>query len=302
VAHPQIAAFARLAKENAQPTRLVAGQKTVLARTMHDIRYDAVHDEFLVTNPFAMAILTFRGGAEGEEAPIRIIQGPNTQMVGGLSTGGADRLDVDPVHDEIFIPGGDRILVYPRTGNGDVAPIRILQGPDTLLRGVRTIAVDPVHDVVVVGTAGSSPPPPPAHLGSSAQNVIVGTKLDYQDEFGALLIYDRKGHGNVKPLGIIMGPQAGIRTTNQIRVYPPKGWIVATMPEDSYGAVESEGVFIGVWSIHDDGDVAPRWKLGGPKSTLKKPRGVALNPKTKEIYVADMRLNTVLTYYFPEIF
>ena len=52
-----------------------AGQATKLSRTMHDIRYDAVHDEMLVTNPFAQAILVFRGGANGEEAPIRVIPG-----------------------------------------------------------------------------------------------------------------------------------------------------------------------------------------------------------------------------------
>ncbi|MCH7978935.1 MAG: hypothetical protein IH935_08165, partial [Acidobacteria bacterium] len=76
MAHPQIAAFTRLAKENEAPTRLIAGQKTLLARTMHDIRYNAIHDEFVVNNPFAQAILVFRGGADGEEAPIRVIQGP----------------------------------------------------------------------------------------------------------------------------------------------------------------------------------------------------------------------------------
>ena len=58
----------------------------------------------------------------------------------------------------------------------------------------------------------------------------------------------------------------------------------------------------GVWSIHDDGDIPPRWKLGGPGSIMKKPRGIALNPKDKELIIADMRLNSVLTYYFPEIF
>ena len=34
----------------------------MLSRTMHDIRYDAIHDEFFVTNPFASAILAFHGG------------------------------------------------------------------------------------------------------------------------------------------------------------------------------------------------------------------------------------------------
>jgi len=153
VAHPQIAIFARLAEENAKPTRLLAGQATRLARTMHDIRYDAVHDEIIVPNPFAQAILVFRGGADGEEAPIRIIQGPHTLLQGtGAAAGGVDRLDVDPVHDEIFVPAGEKILVYPRTGNGDVPPLRIIEGPDTTLYRAQAIAVDPVHNVIVAGT------------------------------------------------------------------------------------------------------------------------------------------------------
>src|SRR3990167_10819377 len=99
-----------MAGENSKPNRLIAGQETRLSRTMHDVRYDAVHDEMFVTNPFSRAILVFRGGADGEEAPIRIIQGPNTRLRG------ADRLDVDPVHNEIYIPNGRDILVFPREG------------------------------------------------------------------------------------------------------------------------------------------------------------------------------------------
>ncbi len=280
MAHPQIAIFARLAEENAKPTRLLAGQATRLARTMHDIRYDAVHDEFLVTNPFAQAILVFRGGADGEEAPIRIIQGPNTQLkgTGGVSSG-VDRLDVDPVHDEIFIPAGDRILVYPRTGNGDVPPLRVIQGPNTTLKRAQAIAVDPVHNVIVVGT-----------------NRI------YNNGLGALLIFNRTDNGNVKYQRRIMGPKAEIGNMNQILIYPPKGWIVAAQTGNSYGVLEPEGVYVGVWSIYDDGDVPARWKLAGDKSVIKKPRGIALDPKNKELIVADMRLNAVLTFYFPEIF
>ena len=35
---------------------------------------------------------------------------------------------------------------------------------------------------------------------------------------------------------------------------------------------------------------------------MKKPRGVVLNPKHKEIIVADMRLNAVLSFSIPEMF
>ena len=82
-------AFARLANGNVKQTRVLMGQTTKLSRTMHDIRYNEVNDEIVVPNPFANAILTFRGGADGQEAPVRIIQGPNT----GLSS--PQRLDLD---------------------------------------------------------------------------------------------------------------------------------------------------------------------------------------------------------------
>ena len=72
MAHPQIAAFPRMGKENTKPSRLLAGQKTLLGRTMHDIRYDPVNDEFMVTNPFAQAILIYKGNADGDAPPVRI--------------------------------------------------------------------------------------------------------------------------------------------------------------------------------------------------------------------------------------
>ncbi|HWP84443.1 MAG TPA: hypothetical protein VNN17_04600 [Terriglobia bacterium] len=281
MAHPQIAAFARLAEENARPTRLIAGQATLLSRTMHDIRYDELHDEVFVTNPFARAILTYRGGADGNEAPIRIIQGSKTEL--GDPTryaGGPDRLDVDPIHNEIFVPDGSRVLVYPRLGNGNIAPIRILQGPDTRLDDMGTAAVDPVNNVLVV-----------------AQDIV--TKASGNRAY--ILIFDRTAQGNTKPRGVIHGPKTEITRINQLQIYSPKGWIVAAQP----GFIDEqipENVYVGIWSIHDNGDVPPRWKLGGSNSVMLKPRGVAINAKHKELIVADMRLNAALTYYFPEIF
>jgi len=242
---------------------MIFGQNTLLSRTMHDIRYDEVHDEFLVTNPFAQAIVVFRGGADGNEKPLRVIQGPNTQLQR------PDRLDVDPIHNEILVPGEDRILVYPRTANGDVAPIRVLRGPDTKLN-TSTLAVDPVNNLIITSTGRG------------------------------MQIFNRTDQGNVKPRAEIVGPNTGIVRINQLQVYSPKGWIIAAMPGGN--GVEPEGIFVGVWSIRDNGNVAPRWKIAGPSSGMKKPRGVVLDVKHQELIVADMRLNSVLTYYFPEIF
>jgi len=253
-----------MAGENARPTRLIYGQKTMLARTMHDIRYDATEDEIYVANPFAQALLAFRGGADGQEPPIRVIQGPSTQLRR------ADRLELDTVNREIVVPEGDRILVFPMGRGGDVAPLRVLTGSQTRLRSTSTVVVDPIHNLMV-------------HSSGSA-----------------IIIHNRTDVGNTKPRAVIEGPKTEIVKINQMQLYAPKGWIVATMPGGD--GAEPEGVFVGIWSVKDNGDVAPRWKIAGPESQLKRPRGVAVNAIHKEIYVADMRLNSVLTYYFPEIF
>src|SRR5262245_65748568 len=110
---------------------------------MHDVRYDAVHDEIIVPVPYAQAILTFRGGADGEEPPIRIIQGQKTGAIGS-------RLDVDPIHNEIFTYTGNTVTVYQREADGDVPPIRVIPGSDTQLKRRYVIAVARVNVCVVL--------------------------------------------------------------------------------------------------------------------------------------------------------
>lgn len=267
VAHAQIASFPRTAKANTPPNRMLAGQKTLMARTMHDIRYDPIHDEFVVNNPFAYAVLVFRGGATGEEAPIRIIQGPKTKL------GSSSRLEIDPVNNEILVPEGRGVLVFDREANGDVAPKRILNNAGS----GGGIVVDAVHNLLILGSGGNNKNP------------------------GGIRIYNRTASGDEKPLRAIGGPKSGIVRALQMQVHPPTGIIAVTQPGES-GTFEPGGTFVGFWHISDDGDVPPRWKLAGPKSRLIKPRGVAIVPSAKEVFVADMSLNSVLVYYFPEIF
>jgi hypothetical protein len=266
------------------PKRVIAGQATKLSRGVHDIRYDPVDDEIYYSSIFGEAILVFAGDANGERPPKRIIQGPKTLYKG------TDRLEIDSVHNEIIIPQGNEILVFPKDASGDVAPIRVLRGKDTQLRLAGSTVVDPVSNLLIVGL----------NMPNSEESRDAGQSTGPPN--GAILIFNRTDEGNVKPLRVIKGPISGITRINQMAVYPPKGWIVATQAGE-ISDVEPEGVFVGVWSEMDNGDVPPRWKIGnGPKSTIKKPRGVVLDPRHKELIVADMRLNAVLTYYFPEIF
>ena len=265
--HPQVAAFARLANGEAQPTREIAGQNTLFTRTMHDMAYDPIHDEIIVPQFFAFAILTFSGDADGDVAPIRKIMGPSTQL------SNTHAVAVDPVHDEIFVPGrhGDnRVLVFPREADGDVAPIRILEMDRTPGR----VAIDPVRDLLVV-SGGSE-----------------------------LSIYDRTASGKAEPRNVITIPQnvdpaMGRRGTGLMAINSENGMIfVKVSGGDRHDALD----YVGVWSVYDNGEVPARFTIGGPNGMLKDGRGVALDMNNKNVIVTDKTLNAILTFNVPEAF
>ena len=255
------------------PTRTLYGQASRLSRTMHDVRYNAETDEIVVPVPYSHAILTFAGGADGQEEPIRMIQGPQVGEIGS-------RLDIDTIHGEIVTYADDTIKVFPIDADGDVAPLRTISGPDTLLRNTYGIAVDPVNDVIVIGI----------NRGARATRN------------GGLLLYDRTANGNVAPIGVIEGPKSEIIRINQIQTYPERGLIVAAMP-GIIDQMEPEQAFVGVWSIHDNGDIPPMYKIPiGEVTGMKKPFGVVLNRDQQEVIVSDMRNQGVLVFDMPEIF
>lgn len=250
---------------------------------MHALAYDEIHDEIVAPQPHSHAVLTFRGGASGEEPPIRVIQGPLTLL--GISE--TDQLAIDPINNEIYVPQGDTILVFPREANGNVAPIRVLKGPDALRRAA-AVAIDPVHNLLVVtGTPAAGGP-------------------------GGVMIFDRTAQGNTKPRGMIRGPKTDLSGGGRIYVYPPRALMLVVASVGS-GVTRQAGEFrgaemannrgfVGVWSIDDRGDTPPRWMIGGPNGILVQIRGVALDPKHKSVILSDKRLNALLTYSFPEIF
>ena len=246
---------------------------------MHGFAFDNVHDEIVVTSPLTQSVLIFRGGANGEEPPVRVIQGRKTQILGS-GYGGLDKVSVDPVNNEILVPisageyqnsavGG--VLVFDRMANGDVAPKRVLQGPDTQIQGYSSVGVDPINNLLFVNNAR------------------------------AMLIFDRTASGNVKPRAVISGPKSGIERIDTIQILPAKSLLVA----------RCSGGSICVWNVTDNGDIPPRWKLPVQQLTGYSPSGIALNPVHKEIMLsaAGQRdpppngiMNTVITFSWPELF
>ncbi len=226
--------------------------------------YDPVHDEIVVPQFFAFAILTFDGDADGNVAPKRMIFGPSTQMKNPHA------VSVDGINSETYVPGraGDhRILIFPSQTNGDVAPKRILD----LEYEPGRVGIDAVHDLVVVSGG------PGLHL------------------------YKRTASGMAEPHSVITIPDdgSGRRSTGLMAINPGSGMIFVRV---SGGGRHAPLDYVGVWSIHDEGVVAPRWTIGGPNGFLKDTRGVAVDSKNQNVIVTDKTLNSILTFHVPEAF
>jgi hypothetical protein len=239
----------------------------------------------------------FRGGATGEEPPVRTIQGAGS----GLSR--PETVAVDETHDELFVgdPGDRRVLVFKRDADGNAKPLRTIQGPKTRLLQVVGVAVDPIRDLLVVSSYSRLP------------GGVTG-----------LLVFGRTDEGDVAPRRIIAGPRTGITRLRQIALDPATGKIFAAVINNEYlppydvdkprsgldrdadlpspWNTGTEG-FVGVWDDQrDDGDVAPRSVIKGRSTGLVHPAGVAFNAKDGEVIAPDAIWNGLFTFLKPELF
>jgi len=257
-----------------------------LARTVHGLAYDPEHDEIVTPNPLADAILVYRGGANGDEAPIRVIQGSCTQLSNPHS------VSLDLQHHEILVASlsGRSIAVFPWDAKGNVMPTRLIRGPKTKLGHVVGIGIDPKTDLMAVANSED------------------------------ILIFNRTDNGDVAPRAVIKGPKSGIKDEPwELHVYNGKIYLASSnhlhtnlysgvtlkdgytkVPEDPW--INPELGFIGVWNITDSGDVPPRAVIGGPFSGLLHPTGLALDPAHGELFVTDGVRNGLFTFLVPDFF
>ena len=269
-----------MANGNGAPARVITGAATKLGRTMHGIAYDPQRDEIYAPNALADAVLVFRGGANGDEPPVRIIQGPNT----GLINPHAISLDLE--HREILVASlnAKAVVVFPMDASGNATPVRYIKGPKTGLGHVVGLGVD-----------------------SASNSLVVANSED-------ILFFNRTDTGDVAPIGEIKGRNTGIRDEPwELYVRNGKIFVAASnhlhvnvysgvTPKDGFGKppedpwLNPELGFIGVWSVKDRGDTPPRAIIKGPFSQLLHPTGLALNPTHGEVYVTDSIRNGLFTF------
>ena len=182
-----VVVYAKEAQDHDAPLRILQGDRTRMADP-HGIALDTKRNEIFVSNwgtynerpPLSEgggggnvdrpdfpvgrrrafpgsgkidppSITVYPKNAEGDTAPLRVIQGPQTQMDWPTA------LASHPERGEIFVANdtGDSVIVFRADANGDVAPIRVIQGPRTMVKNPTGVTVDVKNNELWVANFGS---------------------------------------------------------------------------------------------------------------------------------------------------
>jgi hypothetical protein len=162
---PQVEVYRKTASGNEKPLRVVTGESTRLA-DVHGIALDQKANELFVNNWGHISQYNVAGSgrfeepsitvypldANGDTAPLRVIQGARTQ----LDWPGA--MFVDPDKGEVYVTNsvGQSILVFGAKDRGDVAPRRIIKGPKTGLSYPSSLTVDVKNQELWVSNLGNA--------------------------------------------------------------------------------------------------------------------------------------------------
>lgn len=261
-----------------------AARSLTVAHGSADVFLDSKNDELYISTEHINKITVYRRTAEGNEKPLRYIQGPHTEL------GDPHGIFVDPDTNELFVTNygnwretqsdvdvesraTDRdepalplapstgkfvppsIAIYSRTANGDVPPIRIIQGVHTQLNLPLGVARDPLSGQIVVANSGGD----------------------------SILFFDGSANGDVAPVRIVKG-----KTTN---IKAPTGVLIDAKANELW-VTNWENHTTNVFPRMANGDVAPlRYIRSAPKdappATFGTPGAVAWDPKRKEILVPN---------------
>jgi hypothetical protein len=162
---PQVAVYRKAASGDEKPKRLLIGEKTRLSDS-HGIAIDTKNKLLFVNNwgnisDYRVAgtgrfeppsITVYALNADGDTPPLRVIQGPKTE----LDWPGA--MSLDPATGDLYVANdmGQSILVFHGTDKGDAAPARVVKGPKTRLSYPTGVFVDSKNKEVWASNLGNS--------------------------------------------------------------------------------------------------------------------------------------------------
>lgn len=188
------------------PIRVIQGPKTRIMRP--DTLYvDQVHEEIFVDSG-RDSILVFPLLAEGDVAPIREIKGDKTLIANMFG------IAVDPVHNVVAISNrtmmsaeegqeleGDRILVFNRTDNGNVAPKAIIGGPKSGIVKLRQLEIDAERGKIFATVKNNEESYELKDVNPSPWNKV---------KIGFIGVWNVTDNGDIPPRAVIKGPATGL--------------------------------------------------------------------------------------------
>src|SRR5207245_4440374 len=197
----------RNARGNVKPTR-----KLHTPMATFGIAADEENQQLLLTVQDNQAVVTFKKNAKDLDGPVRLLQGPKTRMadphgiavepktglmyvtnwgtVNERQAGGPPRFGhaLWPIGRNNNIPGTGRfeppsITVFRKDASGDVAPLRVIQGPKTGLNWPTSIAVHPDRGELFVAN----------------------------DTADTVTVYRTDSNGDAVPIRVLKGPRSMIK-------------------------------------------------------------------------------------------
>jgi hypothetical protein len=279
--------FSRQAKGNVAPTR-----ELDVPKGTYGIAVDEVAEEMYFAIQHDSAVSVYRKYADGDEPPIRLIQGDKTLL------GDAHGIALDTKKQELFvsnygysssrnatppapepgrrrreapkpnwplqravaIPGTGKMLppsinVYPLKAQGDVPPLRMIQGPKTQLNMPSHLAMDETNGEIYVAN----------------------------DMGNSILVFDSSASGDVAPKRVLKGPKTMIQN--------PTGVYLDTKNDELWVANFGSRVAT-VFSRTASGNTAPlrtirNGPIDAPGLMIGNPGAVGYDSKREQILVPN---------------
>lgn len=248
----------------------------------------------------APSITVYPKDAQGDTPPLRVIQGPKTQLNWATS------LAVDPERGELFVANdvGDAVTVFRTDASGDVAPIRVLKGPRSMIKNPNGVAVDLKnqelwvanfgnHSATVFPIDATGDPAPlrvirSAPIGTPTPKLSNPHTVAFDSKRNEILAANCVGHpgimayaktadGSAAPTREIVGQNTLISRTVHDMEYDPVHDEIIVPAFYAFGILTFRG--------DANGDVAPVRKIFGPSTQLRNTEAVAVDPVHDEIFV-----------------
>ena len=228
--------FRRDAKKFDPPIRSVRGPKTGMADP-HGIYFDETHNEIVVANHGnyrPAELITSYTAYDARESRQERTGNAFDESAGGR-----------------FVPSS--VTVYDGDANGDVAPLRTIQGPTAQIDWPMGIAVDEINNEIIVANNGDN----------------------------SVLVFPRTASGDVPPKRVIRGPLTGIKAPMGTAIAKGEIWVA------NFGDHTAL-----VFPRLAAGNVAPRRILrnapaGKETSGFGNPYAVAYDTKRSEVLVPN---------------